>query len=135
MKVKPSSKVSLSTENFKAKVRSSNFSYEIDTPKSKGGSGTGPTPVEFFLAAIGGCVAITLRTYADKMEWDLGEIVVEVLEETKLTQKGIVKTLFENISVEKNITPEQLVKLKEIAKTCPVAQMVSSETKIISVLK
>lgn len=129
-KVKPSSKVVLSTENFKITAQSRNFCYAIDTALEKGGSGSGPTPVEYFLAAIGGCVAITLRTYADKMNWDLGVINVVVREETKLTPNGIVKTIFEEISVEKKMTTEQLSALKERAKSCPVAQMVKNQTNI-----
>jgi putative redox protein len=130
LKVKPSSKVVLSTDNFRATVKSRNFTYNIDTAVEKGGSGTGPTPVEYFLAAIGGCVAITLRAYADKMNWDLGEITVVAREETKLTAEGIVKTIFEEISVEKEVSEEQLSALKQRAKICPVAQMVKNGTNI-----
>ena len=135
MKVKPTSKVVLSPTNFKAKATSRAFSYAIDTALEKGGSNTGPTPVEYFLSAIGGCVAITLKTFADKQNWDLGHISVEVVEETKLTPDGIVKRITENISVEKEITDVQLIKLKEHAKNCPVAQMVSNETTINRTIK
>jgi putative redox protein len=130
MKLKPSSKVVLSTDNFRTTVRSRDFTYNIDTAVEKGGSGTAPTPVEYFLAAIGGCVAITLRTYANKMNWELGEITVVVREETKLTPDGIVKTIFEEISVQEKASEEQLSALKEIAKSCPVAQMVKNQTNI-----
>lgn len=135
MKTKPSSKVVLSTDNFSATVKSRDFIYRIDTAVEKGGSDTGPAPVEYFLAAIGGCVAITLRTYADKMNWDLGEITVVAREETKLTPDGIVKTIFEEISVEKKVTGEQLSALKERAKICPVAQMVKNQTNISRTIK
>lgn len=135
MKLKPSSTVVLSKLNFKATVKSGDFIYAIDTPKEKGGSGTGPTPVEYFLAAIGGCVAITLRTYADKMNWDLGEITVVVREGTKLTPDGIVKTIYEEILIEKKASNEQLSALKDRASSCPVAQMVKNETRIIRTIQ
>jgi len=130
MSDKPNSKVVLGVDNFKAKATSRDFNYCIDTPIKKGGSGTGPTPVEYFLAAIAACVAITLRSYADKMKWDLGEITVVAREETRLTPIGIVKTIFEEISVEKSVSEEQLASLNEKASTCPVAQMVKNQTKI-----
>lgn len=135
MKVKPLSKVVLNPENFKANVSSRTFDYPLDTAIEKGGSNTGPTPVEYFLAAIGGCVAITLKTFADKQNWDLGSISVEVSEETKLTPKGIQKRIIENISVEKEVSETQLVQLKEHAKNCPVAQMVTGETTINRIIK
>ena len=135
MKSKPNSKVVLSIENFKATTTSRGVKYPIDTAKEKGGSGTGPTPVEYFLAAIGGCVAITLRTYADQMKWNLGEITVHVTEDTKLTPKGIVKTILEEIKVENEVSEEPLELLKERAKSCPVAQMVNGETEIKRTIK
>lgn len=135
MKSKPTSKVRLGVKNFEAQAMSREFQFLIDTEINKGGCNTGPTPVEYFLSAIGGCVAITLRTFADKMNWDLGEINVSVTEDTKLTQLGIVKTIHENISVEKKITNAQLDKLKEVAKSCPVAQMVGNKTNIVRSIK
>lgn len=135
MKEKPKSKVVLSTDNFKATAKSRDFNFVLDTALVKGGSNTGPTPVEYFLSAIGGCVAITLRTYADKMNWDLGEISVVVYEDTRLTPNGIVKTIFEEISIEKKVTALQLEALKERANSCPVAQMVKNQTNIIRTIE
>ena len=135
MTLKPTSKVVLSTDNYRATAESRDFRDAIDTALEKGGSGTGPTPVEYFLAAIGGCVAITLRTYAEKMEWDIGEITVVAREDTKLTSNGIVKTILEEISVEKKVTSEQLTLLKERAKSCPVAQMIKHQTEFRSIMK
>jgi len=135
MKTKPNSKVTLSIPNYQAKAISRNFEYAIDVPLKKGGTNTAPTPVEYFLTAIGACIAITLRMYAEKMKWDLGEINVSVSEETKLTSMGIHKTIVEEISIEKKVTEVQLELLKEMAAKCPVAQMVKNQTEIVRIIK
>ncbi len=132
MRKQPSSAVKLSTKNYQGSVQSRGFNYALDTELKKGGKNTAPTPVEYFLAAIGGCVAITLRMYAQKMNWDLGEICVEVSEKTELTSKGIEKTLKEKIVVEKEVSKEQLRQLREVSKKCPIAQMVKNKTTILT---
>jgi len=48
-----------------SKIRTHNF--EIDEPKELGGTDKGPNPVELVLAALGGCQAIVLRFYGEKL--------------------------------------------------------------------
>jgi putative redox protein len=131
MKSIPSSKVVLSTENYKAVAVSRNFSYPIDTLLKKGGQDSAPTPVEYFLSGIASCVAMTIRMYAEKMKWDLGIITVEVFEKTELTSNGIQKSIIENISIENEMDEEQIIKIKEVSEKCPVALMVKNKTTFI----
>ncbi|PHO00830.1 osmotically inducible protein OsmC, partial [Rhodobacteraceae bacterium 4F10] len=57
----------------------------IDEPLDKGGDDNGPTPVEYLLTAIGSCVSITLRMYAERKGWDLGRVTVNVSQKEQLT--------------------------------------------------
>ena len=99
---------------------------------ASGGDDNGPTQVEYLLTAIGGCVSITLRMYAERKGWDVGKITVNVSQKEELTKEGIKKSLVEEISFEKGITEQQKAKLLEIAGKCPVAKMVKGETEILS---
>ncbi|MBA6155347.1 OsmC family protein [Tenacibaculum sp. S7007] len=130
MAAKTSSKVTLTNRNYLAEAKMRNHFAVIDEPLDKGGDDNGPTPVEYLLTAIGSCVSITLRMYAQRKKWDVGEIVVNVTQKEELTKEGIKKSLVEEISFEKEITEEQRVKLLEIAGKCPVAKMVKGETPI-----
>lgn len=128
----PTAIVTLTDRNYLAEAKMRNHFAIIDEPLDKGGDDNGPTPVEYLLTAIGGCVSITLRMYAERKGWDLGKITVNVSQKEQLTPEGIKKSLNEEISFEKEVTEEQRTKLLEIAGKCPVAKMVKEETEINS---
>lgn len=49
-----------------------------DEPPALGGQDAGPAPFDLYLAALAACTAITLRMYAHKKGWDLGELRAEL---------------------------------------------------------
>ena len=128
--MKQQSEVLLSEKKYLGEAKMRNHFAVLDEPIKAGGGDTGPTPVEYLLTAIGGCVAMTLRMYAERKDWNLGEIKVIVSQKEALTSSGIKKSLVEEISFENEITDEQRIKLLEIAGKCPVAKMVKGETEI-----
>ena len=135
MAYKASSFVTLTTKNYLAEAKIRNHFVVIDEPASIGGDDNAPTPVEYLLTALGSCVAITLRMYAEKKKWDLGKINVEVYQKDELKPEGLQKSIVEEISFEKELSEEQKDKLLEIAVKCPVAKLIKGETKITSKLK
>ena len=135
MASKVSSKTVLTTSNYFAEATMRNYKAAIDVPINKGGNNKGPTPVEYLLTAIGSCVAITIKMYVERKNWDIGEVTVNVIQKEELTPEGIKKTLIEEISFEKEISEIQRVKLLEMAGKCPVAKMVKGATPIISKIK
>ena len=87
----PKSRTVLSNKNYLTESKTRNHFTIIDEPVELGGGDNAPTPVEYFLTAIGSCVAITLRMYAERKEWDLGKITVDISQKTETTADGIVK--------------------------------------------
>lgn len=135
MASKASSNITLSEKNYVAEASIRNHFVVIDEPVDLGGDDNAPTPVEYLLTAIGSCVAITLRMYAQRKEWDLGKINVNVHLKENLKAEGIEKVIVEEISFENDISSSQREKLLEIAGKCPVATMVKNGTKIESKIK
>jgi putative redox protein len=121
----------LTNKNYAAESKIRNHFVVTDVPVSDGGEDTAPTPVEYLLTAIGGCVAITLRMYAARRSWDVGEITVNVCQ-LKDEQGSYLR---EEISFENDITEDQRKRLLVFAGKCPVARMVKGETRIESLIK
>jgi len=128
----PTSKTILTNRNYLAEAIMRQHVSIIDEPTDIGGGNNGPTPIEYLLTAIGSCIAITLRMYAERKGWDLGKINVNVSQKNELTIKGAFKYLSEEISFEKDVTDDQRKRLLIIAGKCPVAKMVKNETIIES---
>ena len=122
------SSVVLTTKNYVAEAKIRNHFVVTDVPVSEGGADTAPTPVEYLLTAIGGCVAVTLRMYAAGRNWDVGEITVNVFQ--LRDENGAYLT--EEISFEKEITEDQRKRLLVFASKCPVAKMIKEGTRIES---
>lgn len=120
----------LTNKNYVAESKIRNHFVVTDVPVSDGGEDTAPTPVEYLLTAIGGCVAITLRMYAARRSWDVGEITVNVFQ--LKDEQGSYLT--EEISFENDITEDQRKRLLVFAGKCPVARMVKGETRIESLI-
>jgi|TARA_B110001454_G_scaffold114301_1_gene106998 putative redox protein len=125
------SSVVLTNKNYLAEAKIRSHFVVTDVPVSDGGKDTAPTPVEYLLTAIGGCVAITLRMYAARRSWDVGEITVNVFQ--LKDEQGSYLT--EEISFENDITEDQRKRLLVFAGKCPVARMVKGETRIESLIK
>ena len=125
------SNVVLTNKNYLAEAKMRNHFVVTDVPVSDGGEDTAPTPVEYLLTAIGSCVAITLRMYAARRSWDVGEITVNVFQ--LKDEQGSYLT--EEISFENDITEDQRKRLLVFAGKCPVARMVKGETRIESIIK
>jgi putative redox protein len=121
----------LTNKNYVAESKIRNHFVVTDVPVSDGGEDTAPTPLEYLLTAIGGCVAITLRMYAARRSWDVGEITVNVFQ--LKDEQGSYLT--EEISFENDITEDQRKRLLVFAGKCPVARMVKGETRIESLIK
>jgi putative redox protein len=121
-------KVVLTTKNYLAETKIRDHFVITDTTIAKGGLDSGPTPVEYLLIAIGGCVSITLRVYAARRNWDVGEIKVHVYQ--RKDEKG--SYLKEEISFENEITEDQRKRLLVFAAKCPVAKMIKGKTRIES---
>jgi len=130
-----SSKVILTTKDYLAEAKMRNHYSVLDRPVEEGGGDTGPTPVEYMLTAIAGCVSMTLRFYLTRKNWDVGNITVEVFQKEKLTNQGVEKSIREEIYFEKEVSESQKNELLKVAAKCPIVKMIKQETKVTSSIK
>jgi putative redox protein len=64
--------------NFLHRIHVGRFDMVTDEPLSLGGQEQGPAPYDYYLASLAACTAITLRMYAEKKGWNLGEFRAEL---------------------------------------------------------
>ena len=99
----------------------------MDEPEDSGGRDAGPSPTRVVGAALAACTAITVEMYADRKEWDVGELVVEV----EMEYDGPVPSEFTvTLRLPGRLTEEQLERLRTIAGKCPVHRALAAETKV-----
>jgi putative redox protein len=96
-----------------------------DEPAARGGSDTGPNPIELLLGSLGACTSITLRMYAGRKGWELGKITVGLRYTPSAGPSGEQgKAHIERrLSFSKPVSEEQSAKLLEIAGKTPVTLM------------
>ena len=68
--------------NYLHDIHTGHHDLQTDEPAVLGGQGKGLAPFDLYLASLAACTAITLRMYAERKGWDLGEFRAELTLQT-----------------------------------------------------
>jgi putative redox protein len=63
---------------YEVEIASGVHHLVADEPTSRGGGDAGPAPYDLLLAALGACTAMTLRMYADRHNWPIASLDVDL---------------------------------------------------------
>jgi len=103
-----------------------------DEPQDIGGTDTGPRPSQLLALSLATCTAITVEMYADRKEWDVGELEVEVDYELNSDAGSRFEVL---IKVPGALSDEQMKRLKAIAGKCPIHRALVGDVEINDVVE
>ena len=125
---------------FLEKISAGRHSLQADEPLSAGGQDGGPSPYEFLLAALGSCMAITLRMYAARKSWPLKGVCVNLshakVHSDDAAECASADRLVDRVGVEirliGELTEDQRQRLLAIAEKCPVHRTLSSAVQILT---
>lgn len=91
-----------------------------------GGEDRGPSPTELLLAAVGSCVAMTVRMYAGRKGWELGDVQVDL---SARDEQGVF-VIERRLTYGAPLSDEQRQRLAEIAGRCPVSRRITGTVEI-----
>lgn len=98
-----------------------------DEPAPAGGADAGPAPYELLLASLGSCTAITLQMYAQRKQWPLGRLRIDL----QLFKNRDGETRIERrICSDAPLDETQWQRLLEIAEKTPVTLTLKSGASI-----
>ena len=103
---------------YQVEARVANAAILFDEPVAAGGLGSGPNPYNLLGAALGACKTMTIRLYANRKNWPLNRVQVDV-RHRRIDLNA--RDLFEAaLHLEGDLSEEQRARLLEIAERCPV---------------
>lgn len=104
-----------------------------DEPVDLGGADLGPSPYEYLCAGLGACTSITMRMYANRKDWPVTQITVDVTYERETHADGIARNVFTRlIKIDGDIDEAQHMRLIEIANKCPVHRTLEAGSDVIT---
>jgi putative redox protein len=127
-------KVVLPKEGLKTDIYSGNHLYHSDEPLEDGGADSAPTPTQMLMGALGSCIAITMRLYAQRKGWPLDGVEIE-LDFEKFRgadyplydgDAAFLHEISKNIKLIGDLSDEQKVRILEIGSKCPVHRLLSN---------
>ena len=123
---------------FQQEITAGRHRFLADEPEAMGGMGSGPTPYDLLLSALGACTSMTLRLYAERKKIPLERTTVKLSHDRIYatdcqdceTKEGKVDQIEREILIEGNLDEATRARLLEIADMCPVHRTLTSEIKI-----
>jgi putative redox protein len=107
-------------QKYSQRIRAGHHELRADEPVSNGGADTGPGPFSLVLSGLGACTAITLRMYAERKGWELGQTRVEL----RALPEGEGVRIERELRFSAPLSDEQRQRLLEIAEKTPVTKAI-----------
>ncbi len=137
-------KVSVTNEGgYLTTIRTETHTWHADETIEGGGTDTAADPVEQMLGALGSCMVVTVQMYANRKQWPLEKIDVE-LEMERFNAADypayqgnaqFIHEIREHITLHGPLSDEQKSRLLEISTKCPVRRVLTNPTFFVEGLK
>ena len=107
-------RATIGTTNYAASITAGHHQLNADEGPALGGKDAGPAPFEILCSALG--ASITLRMYAERKQWPLRGVQVDV----RFSGTGKEGAIARLLTFEGDLSQEQRARLADIAERTPV---------------
>lgn len=128
--------VSLKKDRVQTTIQTRQHVYHADEPITDGGTDEMVNPVEMLLGALGSCIAMTMKLYADRKQWPLEGVEIEV-EVEKFSANDYpeyhgteryIHEIRKQVKLLGPLSEEQRQRILEIGSKCPVHRIIATPT-------
>ena len=135
--------IHLGNDNYKTVMNAGNHELISDEPEKVGGKDLGPDPYDYLLMSLGSCSVITMRMYAERKEWPVEDIYIELRHfkdhaedcEDCDDPKARIDKIEKEIIIKGDLSNDQIERLLEISKKCPVHRTLLNDIEIKSTVE
>ncbi len=124
--------VEIAKDKYRTEIRASGHTVIADEPLAVGGKDEGINPNELLLASLGTCTAMTLRMYADRKEWPVDRIYVDLAMDIVKGNGQQTTYIKRHIRIDGDVTDEQRQRMLQIADSCPLHRIMMNPIVITS---
>jgi putative redox protein len=130
-------------EAFKTTLTAGKHELISDEPESvEGGQNSGPDPYDYLLMGLGSCTLMTVKMYARRKGWEIDDMYLELRHAKRHADdcadcedpKSKIDLIEKELIIKGDLSQEQLEKLLEISKKCPVHKTMEGDITIESTL-
>lgn len=128
-------------EHFTTTLTAGKHELTADEPTSvEGGKDRGPDPYDYLLMSLGSCTVMTVKMYADRKDWELDDIYMELRHSKQHVEdcehcddpESKIDVIEKELIIEADLSDKQLDRLLDISKKCPVHRTLEGDINIES---
>lgn len=128
-------------EKFKTTLTAGKHELLADEPEHvDGGEDQGPDPYDYLLMGLGSCTLMTVKMYAERKGWPVKDLYLELRHNKRHDEdcqncedpKSKIDIIEKELIVKGDLSQEQLDKLLDISRKCPVHRTLEADIRIKS---
>lgn len=117
-------------EKYQCTIEWRSGKFIADEPVTSGGKDLGPDPYTLLLSSLASCTLITLRMFVDNKGWDIPQMAVKVNYYQETKDEKIITIIDRQIIFLSPVDEEQKLRLKEVAKHCPISKILENDIEL-----